>query len=921
MDIYFYIILTLTLGANIIFAVLWYAERKRRIKDAIKREESEGLFKAVFEQTGGYRMILEPTEDGIPTVYDANQAACASHGYTREEMLGRPVADLDDEEGQRLCRERTRGILSGKTLSVENRHVRKDGSSFPVEVFADVVKFKDKPPLIVSTELDISERNKASEALRKSEAYYRLLFESSIDAVFVADVKTGQILDANYQAELLLGWNRNELLKMNQASLHPNPIKYQEIFNEHLSLATEFPAMRSAEVLHKDGTIIPVEINAGVVELDGHTVAIGSFHDIRGRLHNEEALRQERQRLEYIIEGSRLGTWVWNIEKNTAVFNEMWATILGYTMDEIGPSSYELWKSLGHPDDVPRIESLLNRCATGEMLDYNSEFRMRHKDGHWAWILDRGRVMTHDAEGRPLEMFGTHTDITEHKLVELEKDRFMAAIDQAAETIMITDIRGIIEYVNPAFETVTGYSRKEAIWHNPSMLKSGEQGVEFYKEMWGTLLRGETWTGRFINKKKDGTLYTEDAKISVVKDSTGKFVNYVGVKRDITEEIKLESQLRQAQKMDAVGRLAGGVAHDFNNMLGVILGHTEMILEEMKPDMPFYEDLTEIRKAGKRSAELTKQLLGFARKQTVAPKVIDLNKTISDMVNMLKRMIGEDIELRWISGSDLWSVKVDPSQIDQILVNLCVNARDAIGNVGNITIETSNIVFDSSYCETHVEFIPGDYVLLAVSDNGCGMNSETLDSVFEPFFTTKGLGKGTGLGLAMVYGVVRQNNGIINIYSELDHGTTFKIYLPRHMDKSEPSIVKKPEAPLERGHETILLVEDEPGILKMTTRMLESYGYTVWATGNSEEAIDLANTNGDSIDLIMTDVIMPKMNGYDLTKKISSRCPDVKCLFMSGYTSNVIADHGVLEEGVNFIQKPFSKKNLAIKVREVLGEL
>ena len=395
------------------------------------------------------------------------------------------------------------------------------------------------------------------------------------------------------------------------------------------------------------------------------------------------------------------------------------------------------------------------------------------------------------------------------------------------------------------------------------------------------------------------------------------FVDITERKRAEIEKDKLESQLRQAQKMEAVGRLAGGVAHDFNNMLGVILGHSDMLLEQIDSDQPFHADLTEIRKAGERSADLTRQLLAFARKQTVAPKVIDLNKTVTDMTSMLKRLIGENIDLAWIPDDKLWSVKIDPSQIDQILANLCVNARDAIADVGKVTIETSNTALDTAYCETHAGFMPGEYVLLAVSDSGCGMDSETLDSAFEPFFTTKESNKGTGLGLATVYGVVKQNQGFINIYSEPGQGTTFKIYLPRHLAKTAETEERKPQAAA-RGSETILLVEDEPAILRMTTMMLEREGYTVVAAGTPGEAIELAHIHSAEIHLLMTDVVMPEMNGRDLASNILSHYPNLKRLFMSGYTANVIAHHGVLDEGVNFIQKPFSKGDLAAKVREAL---
>jgi len=389
---------------------------------------------------------------------------------------------------------------------------------------------------------------------------------------------------------------------------------------------------------------------------------------------------------------------------------------------------------------------------------------------------------------------------------------------------------------------------------------------------------------------------------------------------DITEKKRIDEQLHQAQKMESVGRLAGGVAHDFNNMLGVILGHTELALLQADENHDLHEDLKEIQKAAKRSADITKQLLAFARKQTISPRQLDLNDTVESMLNMLRRLIGEDIDLVWKPSAHLWSVKMDPSQIDQILANLCVNARDAIDGVDKLTIETGKKTFDREYCNEHTGFVPGDFVLLAVSDNGCGMDKEVLDKLFEPFFTTKDVGKGTGLGLATIYGIVKQNNGFINVYSEPGQGSTFKIYLPRiFTDEDTDTLVPEKKAAA-GGTETILLVEDEPSILRMTRMMLSKKGYSVLPAATPIEAVEKARNHSGPIDMLMTDVVMPEMNGRDLSGKITDLYPDIRLLFMSGYTANVIAHQGVLDDGVVFIQKPFSMGDLIEKVRKVLDE-
>jgi two-component system cell cycle sensor histidine kinase/response regulator CckA len=384
------------------------------------------------------------------------------------------------------------------------------------------------------------------------------------------------------------------------------------------------------------------------------------------------------------------------------------------------------------------------------------------------------------------------------------------------------------------------------------------------------------------------------------------------------EREELREQLFEARKMESIGRLAGGVAHDFNNMLGVVSGYTEMALDQIHPDTPLFANLLEVRNAAKRSAELTRQLLTFARKQYVAPTLFDLNETVANMLAMLRRLTGETIEITWRPGPGGANVKMDPSQMDQILANLCVNARDAMAGNGTITIETHVTTLDEAGCAGHLRYVPGEYVLLAVSDDGHGMDKEILDNMFEPFFTTKETGKGAGLGLATVYGIIKQNSGFIDVRSEPGRGTTFKIYLPRQMAGVEQTLTKRPAPPVVRGSETILLVEDEPALLKMTSLVLKNSGFRVLPASSPAEAIRVADEHAGEIHLLLTDVIMPGMNGVDLAKELNSLYPEIKQLFMSGYTGDAMAHHGMLDENINFIQKPFSLQDLAAKTREVL---
>lgn len=525
-----------------------------------------------------------------------------------------------------------------------------------------------------------------------------------------------------------------------------------------------------------------------------------------------------------------------------------------------------------------------------------------------------------------LEEMSTALKLRMSEIKEAEK-KYRSIFENAVEGIFQTTLEGTFASVNPAFAAMLGFDTPEELIHEISDINLQLYVNEDERRKYLEILEKEKHVFGY-----DVQFYTKDKMIvwlqlysRLITKEQNDNVLIEGMALDITTQKQseaaqkqLEQKLLHAQKMESVGRLAGGVAHDFNNMLGIIIGYSEIILDSIEPDHQDYEKISEINKAAKRSADLTRQLLAFARRQAVAPKVLDLNDIVSGMLKMLKRLLGESITLTWIPENDISLIKIDPSQIDQILANLCINARDAISGQGEIIIETSETYLDDEYIKSHPGSTPGKYVTLSISDNGSGMESDVLNNIFEPFYTTKGIGKGTELGLSTVYGIVQQNNGTIYVYSEPGKGTTFKIYLPALKSAATPTAQLQNSPTVIGNNETVLLVEDEEGLLFLVKSMLIKLGYSVLDTTNTDEALELARMNKDAIELLLTDVIMPELNGKELIKEIRTIIPGLRCLFMSGYTSQVIAKEEMIDGNSSFIQKPFTKQELSQKLQEIL---
>jgi PAS domain S-box-containing protein len=896
----------------------------------------------IHEQREWLKVTLTSIGDAVLTTDTAgmvtflNPVASALLGMTPEEAVGKPVQDIF-----RIINEKTRVpaedivgrvLRSGVVVALANHTalLAADGREIPIEDSAAPITDSEGHVLgVVLVFHDVTERRRSEDALRKSAERFRALIRASSDAVYriSPDWKDmHRLIGRDFTpATQSIGerWLKERVPpddRQRVASTVSEAVRSKSAFNlEH-------------RVLRADGSPGWIQSRAvPVLDANGEIIEwLGTVGDITERKQAEKKLIESenwyRTLFKSMVSGFMLLEIVQDdrgapvdlviLEANKgfeAATGLKVADIVGKRLTRVLPGIEK--------DSADWIGTYGKVALTGEALQFE----------HGSELLG-GFYFVTAFQAAPNQCCVTFQDITERRNAELalrqSEEQFRAIFDMASIGIAQANPKtGQWIRVNQKMCEITGYSPEEMVALRVLEIthpEDRERDREVFHDVVNNRAKACRLEKRYI--RKDGSIVWVNVNLTVVRDAAGNPLRTLATIEDISERKRLEeehalmeAQLRQAQKLESVGRLAGGVAHDFNNMLGIILGHTDMVLDELDPDNWIVSDLLEIQKAARRSSDLTRQLLAFARKQTIAPLVLDLNEIVGGMLKMLQRLIGEDIDLAWLPCKGVWPVKVDPGQIDQILANLCVNARDAITGVGKITIETTNVVFDEAYCADHFDSVPGEFVLLAVSDNGSGMDHETQARIFEPFFTTKDLGRGTGLGLSTVYGIVKQNNGFINLYSEPDDGTTFKIYLPRHGAKAERMQREKVFGATQKGAETILLVDDEPAILPLTRKMLERLGYTVLSSSAPGQAIRLAEEYAGEIHLLMTDVVMPEMNGRDLARSILAGYPNLKRLFMSGYTANVIAHHGVLDEGVNFIQKPFSMQDLAAKLRKVLG--
>ncbi|WP_372845040.1 PAS domain S-box protein [Pontiella sp.] len=907
----------------------WDVTEYKRAFDALK--ESERRFSVLVANLPG--MAYRCKNDSHWTMEFISDGCCGITGYEPAELCGNATVSYRDlihpDDRDEVERRVGEAVAEHREFELEYRLLAKDGAvKWMLERGAGVFDAGEGVLALEGFVWDETERKRLEEESHQVQRRLQHIVENTNDMVFQIDLE-GNFTYVNRAATQVSGYSSDELLSMNMMQLVlPD---FQPMIEERLRRRIEGRPRRRIEgrpldghfafqIRHKQGHCVWVELATGPsYDTQGKLEGVQAIaRDISSRKHAEAELEEQRLFLQSIINTIPDRVFWKDLESVYLGCNTSFAEDagLGDPDELVGKTDYDMsWgraeAALFRADDQAVVKSGTPRL--------NFEERQTRPDGTTSW-LSTSKVPIRNQQGEIIGVLGAYQDIAERKRMEAERVRLVAAINQAAEAIVIMDVHGTLQYVNPAFEQMTGYSRKEAVGQNLSIIRSDGHDDGFYAGVWRTLESGGTWHGRFVNQRKGGDYYTTESVISPVRDSAGKIVDYVVSIRDISQQVELESHLRQAQKMEAVGRLAGGVAHDFNNILQSILGFSGILLAELEEGTSQHADADEIRKAARRAGDLTRQLLTLSRKHHVEYAVLDLNEIVRNSERMMERLIGEHIRLVFNLDAELKPVRVDRGQIEQILLNLFINARDAMPSGGTLTIDTRNV--------SAAEAIAGDrtardHVCLCVADTGCGIREDVRQHLFEPFFTTKKVGEGTGLGLPVVYAIVQQHDGRIDVASTVGEGAEFKIYLPAHdrcsLAEGAPEKSLVPEvSPMGHG-ECVLVVEDDPSVRELSSRLLTNAGYCVVAVADCGQAMQALAVD-EGVDLLLADVVLPDGNGVELARRIREQVGPVPVLLISGYVQDANVHDAINANGFRYLEKPVASMQLLQTVREMLDE-
>lgn len=870
-----------------------------------------------------FRNIFNATTDGIfiydpktRKVIDLNTSVCRLLGYGYDEILKLSPDHVSvTEEGytkETLFKKIEKALIEGPQ-SFQWHARRKGGQPFWAQVDIRLEKIGGQERAL-GVFRDINDHVLSDLALKESEQRFKRLTEATFEAIFIFE--NGICIDANQAAADLFGYTTDELIGMK--AIEGIAAESRETVREKMETDYEQPYLATA--IRKDGSRFPAEFQGRMLEYQGKKLRVKAVRDITDRHKTESALKESQLMIRQILDAIPVRVFWKDLHSRYLGCNLPFARDAGFNKPEelVGKDDYTCgWKKeadLYRSDDQHVIESGIPKYAYEEP--------QTTPDGNTVW-LRTSKIPLKNTAGKRIGLLGTYENITEKKLAEQalreSEEKYRNLIQHSTDAIYILFKRKFV-LINEKFQEMFGFTLEEV--NSPTfdfIHLVAEKSRPVIEERMRRFKAGEKLKPKyeFTAVTKYGEELEVETSVSHLKYKDGYASQ--GIIRDITMRKSLENQVRQSQKIEAVGRLAGGVAHDFNNLLTVINGYCELLLYRQLPE-DVHEKVDQIYQAGIKASRLTSQLLAFSRKQVIQPKTVNLNTTITEMNKMLHRLLGEDIEIETVLNPGLGPVMADPGQLEQIIINLAVNARDAMPTGGKLFIESDNVRLDEEFVSEHMGSKSGQYVLLTIRDNGIGMDEETRSRIFEPFFTTKDRGKGTGLGLSTVYGIVKQNDGYIIVESEPDVGTVFKIYFPRINQTVNTTLKKTIQETDLGGTETILVVEDDPGVRKLTLSVLSRFGYHVLSAEDGEHALELVSREKPDIDLLLSDVIMPKMNGKELADHLSKLYPAMKIIFFSGYTDEGIVQHGILKAGTEFIHKPFSQNTLIEKIRTVLDK-
>jgi two-component system cell cycle sensor histidine kinase/response regulator CckA len=888
---------------GILAAAIGIEENRRQKEEALRESEDR------------YRHLVEFSPDAIAVHQDGrfvyvNEAGIRLIGAKEmRDLVGKPALDIVHPDSRQLATARM--SQSGQQPFVEERFIRVDGTVVDAEVATTPITYEGKVATLVVAR-DITERNRVVDALRKSEQSIRELFNSVDDAIYIQD-KDGKFLDVNRGAVEMYGYGRDYFIgKTPEVLAAPGKNDMAKTMEAVRRTFEGEPQRFEWWGRRSNGEIFPKEIRLNRSIYMGQVVVVALARDVTEERAAVQRLRESEEKFRTLSEQSPNMIYI-NKGGKVVYVNQMCVELMGYTKEEFYSSEFN-FLSLIAPEYLTLIRDNFARHLSGEQVPAH-EYTLVTKDQRRVAGLHTTRLINYEGSNAIL---GIVMDITERKLAEQELRKLHRAVEQSPSSIVITDLNGTIEYVNPKFSEVSGYSAAEAVGQNPRILKSGYTTREEYEELWTTILSGKEWRGEFRNKKKSGGLFWEQVSISPIRDAAGKITHFVAVKEDVTERKILEQQLRQAQKMESLGTLASGIAHDFNNILGIIIGYASLLDQKITDPARLTTYLDAIVKAAERGAGLVRQILTFARKSDFMLEPVNVNSIIGELAKMLGETFPKTITLSLQLEKGLPMVTVDRTQVHQALLNLCVNARDAMADHGSLTVATK-LVDGSSLSRRFPEASGKAFVGITVSDTGTGMDDETKERAFEPFFTTKEVGRGTGLGLAVVFGVVQEHQGFIDVESEVGHGSTFRIWLPvpagviSTRGRSSYSLTDVPG-----GSETILVVEDEELMLNLLVSVLAQKGYNVMSARDGEEAVRIHSENKGKIDLVLSDLGLPKLDGWEACRQMRQGDAGIRIVIASGYLEPGLKSEILREGGSGLIRKPYSHQEILRCLREVL---